>query len=201
MSEWVDYYRALENRQPRKLFQDWKRIWEASREEPGFAIDLGCGDGTETLALLALGWRVLAIDSTPEAIELVTRRTPEEDRPLLRVKATAFQLAHFPPANLIYAGLSLPFCSPEDFPVVWRKIRAALKPGGRFVGHLFGVRDSWADKPHMNFLTVDKARALFDGLTVERFQEFELDESTVFEPVKRKHYFEVIAKRDSEAAG
>jgi len=133
MSEWVDYYRAMENRQPRQLFQYWQRIWEASREKPGFAIDLGCGDGTETLALLAHGWSVLAVDSTPEAIEWVIRRAPEEDRDRLQVQVITFQLARFPPANLIYAGLSLPFCSPEDFLLVWRKICTALKPGGQVV--------------------------------------------------------------------
>jgi len=201
MSEWVDYYRALENRQPRQLFQDWQRIWEASRGKPGFAIDLGCGDGTETLVLLAHGWHVLAVDSTPEAIEWVIRRTPEEDRPRLQVQVVAFQQARFPPANLIYAGLSLPFCPPEDLPPVWRKIRSALKPGGHFVGHFFGVRDSWAGKPDMNFLTAGQARSLLDGLAVERFQEFERDEPTVFEAVKRKHYFEVIVRREGETGG
>jgi len=201
MSEWVDYYRAMENRQPRQLFQYWQRIWEASREKPGFAIDLGCGDGTETLALLAHGWSVLAVDYTPEAIEWVIRRTPEEDRDRLQVQVITFQLARFPPANLIYAGLSLPFCSPEDFLLVWRKICTALKPGGRFVGHFFGVRDSWAGKPDMNFLTAVQARSLLDGLAVEKFQEFEQDEPTVFEAVKRRHTFEVIAKRKTKTGG
>jgi len=35
------------------------------------AVDLGCGDGTETLALLEAGWTVLAIDREPAAIEYV----------------------------------------------------------------------------------------------------------------------------------
>jgi len=37
--------------------------------EPGQAIEIGFGDGTESLALLAAGWQVLAVDPTPQAAE------------------------------------------------------------------------------------------------------------------------------------
>jgi trans-aconitate methyltransferase len=45
---WEDYYAAIEGRPPRQLFLD--AIVPAGAT--GLAIDLGCGDGTETRELL-----------------------------------------------------------------------------------------------------------------------------------------------------
>src|SRR5690606_9488546 len=43
-----------------------------------FAIDLGCGEGRDTLELLRRGWRVLAIDGHPQAFDhLLPRVAPE----------------------------------------------------------------------------------------------------------------------------
>ena len=70
---WQAYYAKVANREPRALFQ---RLMGAlpPGDTPGLAIDLGCGDGTETLALLAAGWRVLALDGAPAAIATVPAR-------------------------------------------------------------------------------------------------------------------------------
>ena len=46
--------------------------------ERRFAVDLGCGSGRDTIELLRRGWRVLAIDGEPAAIEKLTAR---EDLP------------------------------------------------------------------------------------------------------------------------
>ncbi|MEJ1932020.1 class I SAM-dependent methyltransferase [Nostoc sp. NIES-2111] len=37
-------------------------------DAPRFAVDLGCGDGRDTVELLRRGWRVLGIDGAQEAI-------------------------------------------------------------------------------------------------------------------------------------
>jgi SAM-dependent methyltransferase len=37
---------------------------------PGLAVDLGCGSGRDAVALAAHGWRVVAIDRLPEALEM-----------------------------------------------------------------------------------------------------------------------------------
>ena len=43
----------------------------AAAASPGQAVEVGFGDGTETLALLADGWRVLAVDAAPQAEEVL----------------------------------------------------------------------------------------------------------------------------------
>ena len=44
------------------------------------AIDLGCGDGTDTLALLDRGWSVLAVDIEPAGLALLRSRIPPPAR-------------------------------------------------------------------------------------------------------------------------
>ena len=79
---WDEYYRAVEGRPLRALFVDALRFLP-SRPEDGqtlVGVDLGCGDGTETLALLARGWTVMAVDGAPEAIARLRSSVPPEDR-------------------------------------------------------------------------------------------------------------------------
>lgn len=55
---WKNYYEKKKNRSEENLLLEipFENI------KPGLAIDLVCGDGTETLALLRRDWHVLAID-------------------------------------------------------------------------------------------------------------------------------------------
>ncbi|MCJ7511394.1 MAG: methyltransferase domain-containing protein, partial [Anaerolineales bacterium] len=44
------------------------------RHPPGRALDLGCGTGTNTLALAERGWEVTAIDFSSGALRVARRR-------------------------------------------------------------------------------------------------------------------------------
>jgi trans-aconitate methyltransferase len=80
--DWEDYYAAIEGRSVRPLLLE--AIARIPPPEPGYrplqAVDLGCGDGTETRELLARGWTVLAIDRSPQAIARVHASVPADDR-------------------------------------------------------------------------------------------------------------------------
>src|SRR5919108_5446008 len=90
---WSDFYKALAGRPPSPLFIealaycDDRPAGTAAR----WAVDLGCGDGTETLALLQAGWHVLAIDQQSEAITLLHSKVPPELQPRLQTRVTAFE--------------------------------------------------------------------------------------------------------------
>src|SRR5262249_60989488 len=47
---WDNYYAAIEGRSLRPLFREATAYLASAGEGPRVAIDLGCGDGTETLA-------------------------------------------------------------------------------------------------------------------------------------------------------
>ena len=184
---WSEYYEANEGRAPRdQLLQVLDRF-----PEPGTAIDLGCGAGIDTLAMLEAGWTVLAIDAEPEAIERL--RASAGDRPTLSTRRSPMEDAELPPADLVWASYSLFFCDPARFPHVWGRIRAAIRPGGRFTGEILGDRDTWASITGHTAMTRADAEALFDGWTVERFEEEENDGEACSGP-KHWHLFHVIAQ-------
>lgn len=195
---WARYYQAVQGREPRALFRAALAAFEADGFDPSGcqAVDLGCGDGTETLALLARGWRVLAIDREPAAIARVLAAVPEQARLRLETQVAAFADALLPPADLVYAGLSLPFCPPEHFPAVWERVVAAVRPGGRFAGHLFGERDSWSGDPMKTFHTAAELQRRFAGFAIESLGEVEDDRPTALGEPKHWHVYEVVARRE-----
>jgi len=158
------------------------------------AIDLGCGSGNETRGLLAAGWDVLAIDQERAAIEMVNAIRADFPGVCLETRTQQFEsLMTLPAASLIHAGMSIPFCHPQHFEKFWAQVRAALLPGGLFVGQLFGNRDDWAGDPSRTFHSESQARGLFQGLDLIRFEAHEYDGPSL-RGTKHWHRFEVIAQ-------
>lgn len=158
------------------------------------AIDLGCGGGRETAALLDAGWRVLAIDNEP-GTEARLLRTIGGRHPALTVRTCGFQeLSELPDADLIHAGYSLPYQRRDSFDRLWTTLRSALRPGGRLAVHIFGEHDSWADDPAMTFLGSSEARSLVDGLEIEHWHE-EDEFGPAYSGPKHWHVFHIIARR------
>jgi len=128
------------------------------------AVDLGCGEGTDALALLDRGWSVLAIDIEPAGLASLRARIPAACAGRIRIVCASFADVGLPPAYLIHAGFSLPFSQPRQFPAVWKQIRRALVPSAIFAGQLFGTHDSWAEDPSMTFQNRSEVNSLLDGL-------------------------------------
>jgi SAM-dependent methyltransferase len=192
---WEQYYQAIEGRSPRALFMDAISFLPARTDERAFlAIDLGCGDGTETRALLARGWTVIAVDSAPEAIARLRASVAPEDNARLTTFVAPFHELELPDADFVYAGLSLPFCDPHMFDEVWRRISTAVRPHGVFAGHFFGPHDSWADTAGMTFQRREDVEALLGGFDVHRLHEQDEDGPAVGGP-KHWHVFHVIASK------
>jgi trans-aconitate methyltransferase len=186
-ANWPGYYAANEGRAPREELVEVLARFPA----PGSAVDLGCGAGIDTVAMLDRGWTVLAIDAEPEAIDRLRSRAG--DRSALRTEVSSMEDVVLPPVDLVWASYSLFFCDPGRFPVVWQRIGAAIRPGGRFAGELLGDRDTWASLVDHTALQRSAAEALFAGWTVERFGEEEND-GEAFNGPKHWHYFSVVAR-------
>ena len=140
MATWTDYYEAYDGRPPREMLL---RVLDRF-ERPGEAVDLGCGAGIETAAMLDQGWRVVATDEQAEAIDRLRRRIPAGSEDRLRTEVTPMEAFEVPESDLVWASFSLFFCDPDRFADVWGRLLAALRPGGRFAGQLLGDRDAWA---------------------------------------------------------
>jgi trans-aconitate methyltransferase len=124
---WDDYYKKIHGRAPRQLLLD--ALEKYPTDASLHAIDLGCGDGTETVVLLSRGWRVLAVDGESVAIKRLMEKVPQEGQVRLQTQVAKFEEVTLPPADLIHASLSIPFCHPDHFPALWKKIANAIKPG------------------------------------------------------------------------
>lgn len=193
-TQWEAYYQRLSGRATRHLFNQAVALFPpdvVGRQ----AIDLGCGDGTETQALIGQGWRVLAIDSEPAALAWLERRIPAEQRGQLQTQLATFAEAQLVEADLIYAGLSLFFCPPQHFNQVWQNIITAIPVGGRFAGHLLGEQDTWAAEPHTTALTRPAVESLFTAFTLELLDEQIFDRPTALGEAHHWHIFEVIARK------
>jgi SAM-dependent methyltransferase len=188
-AHWAAYNAGQHDRDIRPLCREI-----LDRAGPGAgrcAVDLGCGAGRETRALLDAGWRVHAFDGEPG----VRAALADVDNGRLTIEVIHFaDLTSLPPADLVHAGYSLPYQTPEQFNRLWTRIRSSVRPGGWLAVDLFGERDSWAGADAMTFLSARAARELFDGLEVVSWVELDEDGPAYGGP-KHWHVFQVIARR------
>ena len=193
-TDWAAYYRSTIGREPRPLFAKGMAAAESAGITPGQAVEIGLGDGRETLALLAAGWRVLAIDPTPAAAEVLQSQVPAHDAGRLEIRSVPAEDADLPPFDLLYAGYSLPFLGADAFDRFWTAARDRLRPGGILIVNFFGPHDSWAGRESMRFIHVDTVRRLVDGLELIALDEEDKDGDSFLGP-KHWHVFDVIARR------
>lgn len=191
-SHWDEYNAAQRTREIRPLCQE---VMDAAGPGEGrVALDLGCGLGRETHALLRDGWRVHAVDSAPSAYDMVLGTTGGDHEGRLTVHASDLAgLTAFPAADLVHAGYSLPYLRPADFAHVWHLVRTALRPGAWLAVNLFGHHDTWAATYDGTFLTTEATRDLFHGMTLVKFHE-EDEDGTAYSGPKHWHLFDVIAR-------
>ena len=195
--DWASYYRKTGERPPRTtLLLALDRFdAEPPKDEPLFAVDLGCGGGRDTVEMLRRGWRVLACDAEVSAIAHLRSRDDIAEDAQLDTLVSRFEDAEWPVADLINSGFALPLCPPDRFPGLWARIVGSLKPGGRFSGQLYGQRDSWVGRDGMIFVSRPELDEMLDGLEVEVLDEEEDDSTTPRGEAKHWHVYHIVARK------
>ena len=192
---WAEYYEKLRERPPRKTTL---LALDRSGPEPRgrLAVDLGCGDGRDAIEMLRRGWRVIAVDGESVALERLQGRPDLPADARIDQVVARFEKVELPhDVGLINSSFALPLCDPADFRALWPRMVAALTPGGRFAGQLYGDRDSWVGRPGMTFFTRSEADRLLDGLEIEMFDEEEDDGLTPRGNTKHWHIFHIVARK------
>ncbi|MFF5721403.1 SAM-dependent methyltransferase [Streptomyces buecherae] len=121
---------------------------------PGDALDLGCGEGGDTLALARLGWRVTAVDLSAVAVDRLSALARSYGLGDRVTTARVDLHASFPPGrfDLVSAHyLHTPYTL--DRAAVLRSAAHALRPGGLLlvVDHGSTAPWSWNQDPDHHF--------------------------------------------------
>ena len=190
---WARYAEGTAGREPVKFLDVALDKTDGWNGRDRLSIDLGSGAGNEALVLLKHGWRVLAIDGEPRAIEILESRVPREVASNLETRVSRFDELDLPAAELVFASLSLPFAG-DDLEEVVRVVSNAVLPGGWFVGVFFGVNDTWADEPDIAVVEIHDIEKWLTGLSDIEIDEEEFDGPSGSGP-KHWHWFVVSARR------
>lgn len=171
--DWAANYQKGSGRTTRPLLKGaLKHAGAGNTKMPRQAIDLGCGNGTETIILLVQGWRVLAIYGESTTITQLRSKVPAEAADRLETRVATFEdIGDLPPADLIYTSLSLPFCHPQHFKSLWMKIVNSITSGGWFASNFFGINDSWTVHDDMTFHTEAQVRKVLEPFEIAYFHE------------------------------
>lgn len=92
---------------------------------PQKAIDLGCGTGRDTIALLKNNWNVLSIDRE-DTESIIKHQLTNKELKNFRFKKCLFGKMKLPKVNLIVANFSLPFSKKEFFSNIWENITNSI---------------------------------------------------------------------------
>ena len=142
------------------------------------------------------GLSVTAIDQSASSMQLVHERAGT--RPGLTTVQARLETVELPPTDLLYSGLTLPFCHPDHFPALWDGVCGSIRPSGLLAVHLLGDRHGWR-REEMTFVTREQVEDLISGLKVLDLREDnEVMPSAAGDRV-RMHIFDLVARDPSVA--
>jgi ubiquinone/menaquinone biosynthesis C-methylase UbiE len=147
----------------------WRHVLEANRGSP--SLDLGCGAGQDTRFLTELGFAVVAVDFSEEALEITRRRAPAaKTQNVDLTRGLPFPDAHF---GIIVASLSLHYFPWHQTTKILDDIRRCLDPGGHLLARFNSTRDPYylaAEKQEIEnnyYLIGGMPKRLFDKQDVD----------------------------------
>jgi trans-aconitate methyltransferase len=193
-ADWPAYFKAARSFDVRPTTRLALSLF-AREGTVGHAIDLGCGNGTDTLALLEAGWAVTALDASAEGLADLRQRVPAAHADRLTLRQIPMQEAVLPPCLLLNASFALPFCPPEAFADVWGRIVGCLPTGGRFAGQLFGPQDSWHAQGYALTHTHAEVADLLTPFEVDLLREDARPGTDALGKPKFWHVWHIVARK------
>ncbi|RJQ14559.1 class I SAM-dependent methyltransferase [Candidatus Parcubacteria bacterium] len=135
----------------------------------GYALELGFGNGEDTMALAQCGYQVDAVDNRQEFIEKLKSVVGEQK---LSVNVFFQPMEEFKieegKYNLIFARNSLPFLKNKEaiFNLIKKLVRG-LSLNGKICFTLFGPKDGWAGASNISFIEYDEVNRFLETLPIK----------------------------------
>lgn len=164
----------------------------------GVAIDLGCGEGYDSIYLIKNNWKVIAIDLFVEVIKKLTNKLDENLKDNLIIKRQEFENLDIPKVDLILANYSISYCKREKFDLFINKIIESVKVDGRFAGIIYGEDDYRKEFEYMSFMTKEQFYKVFgEKFEIEIFRESKEKDSMKYNE-RINHTYEFIIRKIKE---
>jgi len=164
----------------------------------GVAIDLGCGEGYDSIYLIKNNWNVIAIDLFVEVIKKLTKKLDVNFKDNLTIKRQEFENLDIPKADLILANYSISYCKKEKFNLLINKIIESIKLNGRFAGIIYGEDDYRKDFEYMSFMTKEQFYKVFgEKFEIEIFREWR-KKNIIKDTERINHTYEFIIRKIKE---
>lgn len=189
-NNWLDYYKKVAGRESDSIL---KLALDNHIIAKCVAYDMGCGAGDDTKYLLDNGFKVIAVDKEPSAIEFI--KTTIKENINLTLQVNSFEKLSLARSGLIFGRASFPFCNPRYFNKFWNKLRLSLKKDGILCGTLFGDQDTWATNNEMTFISHRDWEKLLKDFDILYFDEQAFDGVTALGSKKHWHIYYFILKK------
>lgn len=200
---WNNIYKTKEDKKP--IYDLWLNkyidILDKSKKSP--IIDLGCGNGGDTLYLREKGCKVISCDYSEEALKAVNKFISEVKTIQMDIsKASPFDNES---AELIIADLSLHYFNNETTKNVINEIKRVLKSSGYLIGRVNSINDlnygaGNGEEVEKNFyLTAEGYKRFFSEEDIHYyFQDFQIEvcvETSVMKYGNEKKAFEFAVRK------
>ena len=137
---WNNFYKGDYDRSKVQV-DDWMWVFDKTiKEARGPVIDLGCGDGNDTIYLLNRGKEVVPCDGSINAVLNMRRNFPEVKESICFDMLTVFPFANSS-IDLMVADLSLHYFTREDTIKILKEIRRVLANRGHLLFRVNSMND------------------------------------------------------------
>jgi len=164
----------------------------------GVALDIGAGNLRDTKYLLQEGFKVIAVDPSPDSAAMAK----ELHNPNLTMIEDIIGKYNFPKEyfQVVNAQGFLFHLRDERLVIIMNRIKSSLQKGGIFTTELLGKNDDWNTiDSTKTFLDRSELEELFDGFEIKYLDEYERDVTSAKSEIngtnelKHWHKFKIIA--------
>jgi len=189
---WEEYFASMEQRPLHPLYAELDKYLPTQ----GDAFELSCGVGQGARHLTAKGLDVWATDVSGEALTFLYEHATDDQRSHLHLSLCTFETLDLGPDtfDVVVAAFCLFFMPAPLFAEKWPLIKAAIRPGGLFMGQFLGPNDDWAAQGYITH-TRAEVEALLGAFEVLHIEEVDQDGRTSMGTDKHWHVFHVVARK------